>query len=87
MGSVAALHARHVIANVERVLAIELLVATQALDERIQRTGADPGTGVGEARARVRARVLRLAEDREPGPDIEAATDLVRTGALADLVG
>jgi histidine ammonia-lyase len=85
MGSIAALHARDVLANVERILSIELLVAAQALDERVGLTGADPGLGVMDAHARVRARVDHLGADREPGPDFEAALELVRTGALADL--
>jgi histidine ammonia-lyase len=45
-----------------------------------------PGIGVAEAHRRIRAVVPRLDRDREMGPDIEAATRLVRTGALADLV-
>jgi histidine ammonia-lyase len=85
MGSIAALHARDVLANVERILSIELLVAAQALDERVGLTGADPGLGVMDAHARVRARVDHLGADREPGPDFEAALELVRTGVLADL--
>ena len=46
-----------------------------------------PGAGVGEARARIRSVVSRLIEDREPGPDLAAATELVHGGALADLAG
>jgi histidine ammonia-lyase len=87
MGSIAALHARDVLANVEHVLSIELLVAAQALDERVGLTGADPGLGVMDAHARVRARVDHLGADREPGPDFDAALELVRTGALVDLAG
>ena len=87
MGSVAALHARRVLANVEQVLGIELVVAAQALDERIAGAGAQPGAGVAEALARVRARVSHLDRDREPGPDLAAALSIVREGALADLAG
>jgi histidine ammonia-lyase len=87
MGAASALHARRVLANVERVLAIELLVAAQALDERVAVAGTEPGAGVGEALARVRSRVTHLEHDREPGPDLEAATAIVRDGALADLAG
>jgi len=72
---------------VERVLAIELLVAAQALDARLSLLpGTAPGEGVAEAHRRIRAVVPRLEGDREPGPDIAAATTLVRTGALAELV-
>jgi histidine ammonia-lyase len=87
MGSIAARHSRMVVDNVERVLAIELLVAAQALDARLALLpGTAPGEGVAEAHRRIRAVVPRLEGDREPGPDIAAATTLVRTGALADLV-
>ena len=44
-----------------------------------------PGAGVAEARTRVRAVVPPLAGDREPGPDLAAATRLVHDGALVDL--
>ena len=86
MGSISARHARTVLAHVERILAIELLVAAQALDLRLAVSGgAAPGTGVGEALSRVRTRVRHLEGDREPGPDLAAATAMVHDGALADL--
>jgi histidine ammonia-lyase len=86
MGSISARHARAVVANVERILAIELVVAAQALDLRLAESDSTPpGAGVGEALARVRARVRHLDGDREPGPDLAAATGLVRDGALVDL--
>ena len=88
MGSIAARHARAVIENVERILAIELLVAAQALDLRLAMSeGQAAGAGVEEALARVRARVRHLDEDREPGPDLAAATSIVRSGQLSDLAG
>jgi histidine ammonia-lyase len=86
MGAISARHARAVVGNVERVLAIELLVAAQALDLRLAGSdGAEPGAGVGEALARVRARIRHLESDREPGPDLVAATALVHDGELVDL--
>ena len=86
MGSIAAHHARRVLEHVERVLAIELLCATQGLDLRLAMLpGTRPGRGVADAHARVRAVVRHLDGDREPGPDLAAATELVRTGALVDL--
>jgi len=88
MGSVAALHAREVLANVQQILAIELLCAAQALDLRMAALGGlRPGAGVTDAMARVRAVVPHLERDREPGPDIAAATALVREGELAGLAG
>jgi histidine ammonia-lyase len=94
MGPIAARHARTVLEHVERILAIELLVASQAIDLRRELLTAEagtqdpptPGAGVSEAHRRVRAVASRVAADREPGPDLAAAMRLVRVGALADLV-
>ena len=88
MGSIAARHARSVLQHVEQILAIELIVAAQALDLRLARdeaAGAIPGTGVVEAHRRIRARIGHLDGDREPGADLTAALDLVHLGALAEL--
>jgi histidine ammonia-lyase len=92
MGSIAARHARLVLDGVERIIAIELLVAAQALDLRIKALGGVgvapvPGTGVADALERVRKQVAHLDRDREPGPDLAAATSLVHDGGLADLAG
>lgn len=88
MGPIAARHARLVLEHVERIVAIELVVAAQALDLRLARpeTGASrPGAGVAEAHRRIREHVAHLDRDREPGPDLAAATGLVHAGSLADL--
>ena len=88
MGSISARHARTVVGHVEQILAIELLVAAQALDLRLAEQGeVVPGAGVGEALARVRSQVRHLDGDREPGPDIAAATAMVHDGVLVDLAG
>ena len=88
MGATAALHARRVLANVERILAIEVLCGAQALDFRLAAIpGVEPGAGVRAAHAEVRARVTHVDRDREQGPDIAAALDLVQSGALAALAG
>jgi len=101
MGATAARHARDVLDNVERILALELLVGAQALDLRRASVTAPagvpagcppagsapaPGAGVAEAHRRIRAVIAPLDADREMGADIAAATRLVRTGALVDLV-
>jgi histidine ammonia-lyase len=95
MGSIAARHAAMVLTGVQRILAIELIVAAQALDLRLATIadggsggqGVLPGAGVVEAHAGIRARITRLESDREPGPDLAAALELVRSGALASLAG
>ena len=87
MGATAARHARLVLANVQRIVAIELIVAAQALEERLTlMSGVEPGLGVKMALERIRRSVPRLEHDREAGADLVAATALVREGALADLV-
>jgi histidine ammonia-lyase len=85
MGSIAARHARDVLRNVERVLALELLCAAQGLDFRVA-NGLRPGVGVQEAHRRIRERVPHLDTDRDPGPDIASATALIRSGELLDLL-
>jgi histidine ammonia-lyase len=88
MGSIAARHARAVLDNVERIVAIELVCAAQALDFRLEGAdGARPGDGVAEAHARIRRQVSHLEADREPGPDLARAMALVEEGALVDLAG
>jgi histidine ammonia-lyase len=91
MGSVSARHARQVLAGVERIVAIELVVAAQALDLRLAAMRDDgppsPGVGVAEAHRRIRERIPHLDRDREPGPDLAAAAELVHAGAFDDLVG
>jgi histidine ammonia-lyase len=81
MGSTSARHARDVLRNVEMVLALELLCAAQGLDFRIATIGR-PGVGVSRAHALVRERIAHLDSDRDPAPDIAAAAELVRSGAL-----
>lgn len=85
MGSIAARQARQVLRNVEHVLALELLCAGQGLDFRVA-DGTRPGAGVAEAHRRLRERVAHLESDRDPGPDIAAAAELVRGGAFLHLL-
>ena len=81
MGMTAARHAREVVSNAEIVIALEALVAAQALDLRAP---LSPAAATGAARDAIRARVAFLDADRELGPDIAAAVDLVRSGALLE---
>jgi histidine ammonia-lyase len=85
MGSIAARHARDVLRNVERVLSLELLCAGQGLDFRVERIAA-PGVGVAEAHRLLRTRVAHLGGDRDPGPDIQASLELVRSGDFLALL-
>ena len=66
-----------------RIVAIELVVAAQAVDLR----GSTPlGRGTGEARARVRELVAPLAEGVPIPLDLEPAVELVRSGAIGQAV-
>ena len=69
MGAGAALKLRRALANVRQILAIELLLAAQALDFRLPLA---PGRGSDAARAALRARVRPLAGDRYLKADLDA---------------
>ncbi len=81
MGMTAARHARDVVSNAEVVVALEALVAAQALDLRAP---LEPAAGTRAALQRIRSRVPFLEADRELGPDIAAVTGLVRGGELLE---
>lgn len=85
MGMTAALKARQVVEHARHVVAIELLVASQALDFREVKT-IKPGRGVAAAHALIRSRVPHMGEDRELHLDIEAVTALVASGELLGAV-
>jgi len=79
MGMAAALKARQVVENVRTCLAIELLVAAQAIELR---RPLRPAARVAEAHRVIRQRVAPLDGDRELHYDIEAVCSLVDGGAL-----
>ena len=86
MGAIAARNAARVLEHTERIVAIELICAAQALDLRLDmHPDSRPGRGVAEAHARIRRTITRLHHDRQPGPDLEQATRLVREGVLVEL--
>ena len=79
MGNAAGLKALQVVANAERVLAIELLAGAQAIE--FHRPLA-PGEGVVATHAHVRRLSERLVEDRSLSADIERIAGSIRDGAL-----
>ena len=83
MGMTSARHARGIVATAEVVLAIEAMAAAQGLDLR---EPLQPAEGTGAAREVIREAIPFLDADRELGPDIEAATELVRNGRLVGAV-
>ncbi len=83
MGSISALKLLDVLHNVERVMAVELLTAAQALDFR---KPLKPGRGVLAAHGFVRRHVDHAEQDYEVGPDIDICTRLLRSGELLEAV-
>jgi histidine ammonia-lyase len=79
MGPISARRLLDVVENVERVVCIELLCAAQGVDFR---TPLQPGLGTAAAWQAVRRLVPPLLVDRVLAGDIEAASELVRSGAL-----
>ena len=78
MGWNACLSLRASLADAMRVLAIELVCAAEAIDLR----GLPPGLATGAVLACLRQRVARMDVDRFVAPDLAAAEELVRSGAL-----
>jgi histidine ammonia-lyase len=83
MGNGAGLKALQVVANAERVLAIELLAGAQAVEFLAP---LEPGVGVRAARELVRTLSPRLREDRPLSADIERVASAIRDGRLVRAV-
>ena len=79
MGWSAARKLRRAVDGLTRVLAIEVLTAARAIDLRAPLT---PAPGTGAVLARLRAHVEGPGPDRHLAPEIAAAVELARTGAL-----
>ena len=83
MGNASGLKAWQVLANVERVLAIELLAGAQGVEFLAP---LQPGIGVRAAREHVRSLSPRLRDDRTLSGDIESVASSIRDGSLVDAV-
>ncbi|MCY4395553.1 MAG: histidine ammonia-lyase [Rhodospirillaceae bacterium] len=70
--------------NLSKIVAIEWLAAAQGIGFR---QPLKTSARLAEAVGRLRAVVPPLEEDRYMAPDIEAAVDLARAGALVEAVG
>ena len=79
MGMTGALKLRQIVENAERILAIELMCAAQALEFRRPLKGSRE---VERAHEAVRAIVPRLEQDRSLAPEIEALAASIRSGAF-----
>jgi len=83
MGWGAARKLRTVVANLGRILAVELTCAARAIDLRAP---LEPGPGTAAARAAVRAVVPGPGPDRWLAPELAEAEALVASGAVLDAV-
>jgi histidine ammonia-lyase len=79
MGPIAARKARDVVANAERVLAIELMAAAEAIEHR---RPLRSGKGVEAAHAAIRKSVAPLVHDRLLATDFAAMSELMASGTL-----
>jgi histidine ammonia-lyase len=79
MGMTGAIKLRQIVEHAERVLAIELMCAAQALEFR---RPLKSSARIEEAHDEVRKVVPRLEKDRVLAPDIEALAKAIRAGKL-----
>jgi histidine ammonia-lyase len=71
-------------ANARAIVAIELLAAAQGCDFHAPLRSSE---ALERVRERLRAKVPRLEHDRHFKPDMDAAVDLVASGAIAAAAG
>jgi histidine ammonia-lyase len=83
MGWGAARKLRLVVANLGRILAVELVCGARALDLRAP---LRPGPGTAAALAAVRARIPGPGPDRFVSPELAAAEAMVSSGSVLDAV-
>jgi histidine ammonia-lyase len=83
MAAASALKARTAVGLARQVIAIELLLAAQALDARAP---LSPGRGSAAARDAVRRAIPRLDGDRYLKGDLDAARELAEDGAVLTAV-
>jgi histidine ammonia-lyase len=83
MGNASGLKAWQVLANAERVLAIELLAGAQGVEFLAP---LQPGAGSRATREFVRSLSPRLRDDRPLAPDIEAVAESIWDGSLVEAV-
>ncbi len=72
------------VSNLNSILGVELLCAAQGVEFRAPLTTSQ---ALQKALARLRREVATLGDDRYLAPDLEAASQLVASGALAKACG
>jgi histidine ammonia-lyase len=83
MGWGAARKLRASVANLARILAVEVVCAAHGIDLRAP---LQPGAGTGAALGALRARVAGPGPDRRLAPDLGAAEELITSGGLLGAV-
>ena len=83
MGWGAARRLRTMLANLGRILAVELTCAARGLDLRAP---LEPAAATGAALSLLRRHAGGPGPDRRLAPDLAAAEELVRSGALLEAV-
>ena len=87
MSANAARHAREIVWNTERIVAVEMLCAAQALDLRTEGSSWRPGKGTRAAHRALReGGIAPLGQDRILAPDIERAAELIHSGQIVTAV-
>ncbi len=90
MGAATVHHTLQVVENLEAIVAIELIAATQAIDFRCRAPGVTAeglGRGTDPAYRLIRGHVPFLDRDRPLAPMIEAVRGLVAAGGIIAAVG
>jgi histidine ammonia-lyase len=83
MGTIAARKARDIVNNVEQILAMELLCATQGLEFLLP---LRPGIGIKEAYNTIRRKVPAVKGDRTFSKDIKNIDEMIKSGELLSKV-
>ncbi|MBZ8117391.1 histidine ammonia-lyase [Roseovarius sp. LXJ103] len=84
MAAHGAVRLARMVANLERILGVELLCAAQGIEFRAPLTTSTPLAAAINA---LRADVPSLGADRYLAPDLEQAAELIRSGAIARATG
>lgn len=83
MGSISGRKLRDIVTNVEKVLAIELIVAAQAVDLRTDSPLKDLGEGSKIIYKVIREKIDKLKEDRILYPEVEEVKNIIQKGVIS----
>ena len=81
MGANAARHCLEILENVRTVIAIELMTAAQAVDQRPEGSSR-LGTATAQVYSEIRQRVTVMVHDRPTSGDMQILSEFIQTGTL-----